>query len=339
MDDLYFLNCLRSNDWREAVSPRALVEQAIRQSSECGFHYTLVTVGDKREEGWVTAQFGMERSPDFAPLIAVNPLYQHPVAVAKKVASLARFYPNRIGLNLVSGSFMVELKAMRDDADFEARNRRLREFFRVLDDLLSPSGRCDFEGEFYHLRAAQIYPTFPRAKMDVFLSGSTQAPAAAKVLVPHFIQSIRPLSEMAQAAGENQGAALGIIARPSTAEAVATANTLYPPDRKGEMLHALSLANQATPWNVWLMEHLKNHSPREMNFYLSPMQTFRSNAPFIVGSYEEVATRIGHYAELGYRIFLCDFPDGDAAHVNRVFSRLRETRLSQEPIMETASAA
>src|SRR5262245_49709649 len=151
----FFVNIMPSSPASIAAAPRATREYA-QQSARAGFRHTLITVGDKRLDPWMVAQDAVAVAPGLSPLIAVNPLYQHPLHVAKKVTTWETYSSALLALNLVSGSFFSEMKALHDDLDFAARNRRLTEFTQVLAAALSTEHPLDFTGEFYTVTGASL---------------------------------------------------------------------------------------------------------------------------------------------------------------------------------------
>jgi alkanesulfonate monooxygenase len=270
----------------------------------------------------VLAQWGMERNARFSPLIAVNPAYHHPLEFAKRLISLLHCYPNRIALNLVTGSFSSEMKAIGETLDFDLKMERLREYVEVLQTLLSGS-RVDFQGKFYQLSGAHVLSAIGRRSVDYFLSGSAAPRLSGFLPDAYFVSNLRPRAELAQAPGKRAGLLLGIVARPGKAEAEAAVQSLYPPDRKGEMLFSIASSNNDSPWNQWLRDYLKNHPADDPDFHLGPMLRFQAPVPYLVGSYEEVAERLNSCVELGYGFFLVDFLPGEEDHVSECIRHVR----------------
>jgi alkanesulfonate monooxygenase len=317
MSELFFLNILPMNDRQIELDERALVERSVQESVRLGFRHTLVTHGHKRQDPFAVAQFGMERDPRFSPLIAVNPLYQHPLQIAKKLITLSELYPqNRIALNLIVGSFANEMRAMHDELSFADRNLRLGETCKILNELLGPQARSNLMGRHYQLANAEIFPKWNRKEpLDLFVSGSMTLDISDAANSPYFVKNMRPINILERAPGPRHGLGLGICARPTQAEAERDALILFPRDRNGEILFSLALANQATPWNQWLRTFIAESPEFDADFNLQPMKSFKSAAPYLVGSYEKVALRIADFAKLGYGFFLVDYPVGDGAHV------------------------
>ncbi len=310
------------NDRQQAdFNFKDIAKTVVDYSVDIGFEYTLMTVGDKRIDPWVISQFCLSLDPNFSPLIAVNPSYQHPVSVVKKLISLKNLYPSNVAINLVTGSFFGELRAINDNLDFEARTNRLNEFYLSMLALIS-SEKSHFKGDFYQVQSAEIYPKYNFGSFDFFVSGSMTNEFKSNKQA-YFVRSIRPVSEMQKAQVPNCGLSLGICARSSKEEALSEINRIYPPNRKGEMLFSISIANNLTPWNKWLKNYLDENSDEVSTYFLKPMKNFWSSAPYVVGSYQEVADQLSAYVELGYQFFILDFQPEEAIHIKKCLNLFR----------------
>lgn len=319
--ETFFINIFPMNDRRTEMDFKAVAEQVVSFSVDMEFKYTLVTVGDKRLDPWAVAQYCMSKNPQFAPLIAVNPFYQHPVDIAKKITALEIMYPNSLAMNFVTGSFFGELKAVKDQLSFEERGNRLKEFFHVIQNLLVSKRPLTFLGQYYQLENADIYPKFSKGSFDSFVSGALLNDFKDQKNA-YFVKSIRPLKQMLPANAQHCGLGLGICARDTREEAIEAANKLFPEDRRGEMLFGFSIANNETPWNQWLKEYLKNEN-EDPSFFLRPLKNFWSSTPYIVDSYQGVAQKLKGYSDLGYNFFVLDFLPEEANHVGRCLKIFR----------------
>ncbi len=324
-NELFFVNVFPPNDRQSTdFDYRKSLEDVVKYSTDMQFKYTLMTIGDKRMDPWVLAQRGMEISSAYSPLVAVNPFYQHPLHVVKKIISLKHLYKSKIAINLVTGSFFSELKSLKDDLTFEERSERLIDFFQSMQSLINQDKKTH-SGSFYTVEPAEVFPKYTFEKFDFFVSGS-QMSALNTCKEAHFVQSIRPLEEMPAATTQNCGLGIGVCARETREEALKEMKRLYPDDRKGEMLFHLSLANSSTPWNRWFKNYIANNSQERADFYLKPMTNFWCSSPFVVGTYQEVADRIRAYGNLGYKFFILDFVPEEAGHVKKILEIIRSTK-------------
>lgn len=311
----FFVNIYPTNDRRATIDYASLLKEHAIHSKECGFAHTLVTVGDKRIDPWIISQAGLSGFDSFNPIVAVNPLYVHPVEVAKKVVALQKLYGKTVSLNLVTGSFFNEMKSLGDNLSLEERSQRLKDFHLVLSELLNGKS-VTIQSKYYSLAGAEIYPKMDKAEIKYFVSG-TLTDHFKDNASAYFLRNIKPLNSMPPAATQNSGLALGICARKSREEAIEAVKKVYPDDRKGSMLFEMSLANKETPWNEWLRENLPKHE-NDFSYYLNPMKNYWSAAPFVVDSYEEIAKYIQNYHKLGYSFFVMDYLPEEAPHIKEV---------------------
>lgn len=320
MGRTFFVNIYPTNDRRRNLEHKELLKKVTSDSKLIGVAHTLVTVGDKRLDPWIVAQAGMAESDSFSPLIATNPLYTHPIEAAKKIISLRSFFENQVSLNIVSGSFFQEMKAMNDALSFEERGERLKEFFHCLSSLLK-TGKINFDGKYYKLAGAEVYPQYNGPAIKYFVSGGLTKDFKNNPDV-YFVKNIKPLEEMTPADCKNSGLAVGICARETAEEAQTAIKTSFPDDRRGEMLFEMSLNNNQTPWNDWLRKNITKYE-NSHEYCLRPMRNFWSAAPFIADSYENTAKLIKKYEGMGYSFFILDYHPDEAIHVAEVVKIFR----------------
>lgn len=319
--DVFFINAFPPNDRQQNTQLADDMRQVLAEVDQLSLRHTLFTVGHKRLDPWVLAQSAMAQSERASPLIAVNPLLQHPLAVAKKLTTLATLEPRPLALNLVSGSFLREQRALRDTADFTARSERLLDFYTCLRKLLASSGTLTHEGAHFPLNNCEFFPPYSGLPVRFFISGSLPAHAPVHDDT-YFVRTLKPLSKATPAQHPRSGLLLGLCARPSTAEARQALDALYPNDPMGQRLHEMSMALDPTPWTRWLKEHLESGA-QDPFYCLKPLKNFWSPAPFVVGSYEEVAQVLARYVELNHQFFILDYKHSETSHVQRVLQLFR----------------
>ncbi|MBY0554663.1 LLM class flavin-dependent oxidoreductase [bacterium] len=324
-DSIFFINALPPNDRRSDLDYVSTLDFSIQKSCDLGFKHTLITIGDKRYDPWVLAQYGLSKNVSFKPLIATNPIHQHPVALAKRLISLKSIFSTEVALNLVSGSFVSELKSIGNNLNFEQRNERLIEFLKIIQDLGSTSSTYSFNGKYYQIENVDLYPrTLTSAKNSIFISGhfEAQLPQYVNEAI-YFVKNYRPLDQLQKAFSSKSGLNVGICARSTDAEAMSAVHDLYPMDRQGEMLFTLAVNNNETPWNIWIKDYLKKNRDDDPLFYLKPFKNYQSSAPFIVGSYEKVAEHLKKCTELNYNFFILDYHRSDHDHIKVLMQMLK----------------
>ena len=107
----------------------------------------LFTGNDSLLEPWVAAQELLRRTSLISPLVAVNPVYMHPFAVAKTIASLVQLYGRRIFLNMVIGTALSHQTALGDLLSHDERYARLGEHIDIVKRLLTSRRPLTFVGD------------------------------------------------------------------------------------------------------------------------------------------------------------------------------------------------
>ncbi len=319
MTKTFFINVAPSNDRRDEKRFHSQLDHYVGKTKKEFFKYTLITAGDKRLDPWVVAQRAMEKNPEFHPLIAVNPLHQHPFHIVKKLASLQDFYARPMALNMIPGSFPNEMSALHDELSFAERFSRLKDFSNVLKDFFKEKTTGSFQGQYYQVTDAKLFPPL-KEDVELFYSGV----ATTAELSGNYVKGIKPLSEMKKSEGKAQGLLLGICARATNEEAQASMLKLYPQDRKGQMLFDMVLGGHETSWSQWMKDYLQRTPEERDDFNLIAMKNFWTSAPFIVGSYDECAGLLKKYSDYGYEFFITDFHHEDFLHVEECIKRFRK---------------
>src|SRR5437868_1882813 len=97
-----FSTCPQSADGDRAGYGRKVADVA-RWSERAGCTGILVYSDNRLVDPWLVSQLIIQNTAHLCPLVAVQPIYLHPYAVAKMVASLGLLYGRRIYLNMVAG--------------------------------------------------------------------------------------------------------------------------------------------------------------------------------------------------------------------------------------------
>jgi alkanesulfonate monooxygenase len=117
-------------------------------SEQEGCTGTLVYTDNRLADPWLVAQIILQNTKTLCPLVAVQPLYMHPYAVAKMVSTLAFLHGRRVYLNMVAGGFAYDLKALKDTTPHDKRYDRLREYTHIIQALLT-GAPVTYQGEYY----------------------------------------------------------------------------------------------------------------------------------------------------------------------------------------------
>ena len=307
---------------------RQQVIDVARWSESSGCTGILVYSDNSQLDPWLVSDTIVQHTASLCPLVAVQPIYMHPYAVAKAITSIGALSQRRVYLNMVAGGFKNDLTALNDLTPHDQRYERLAEYTRVIGELLAGSGSVTFQGSFYQVDKLKLSPPLdPDLAPGIFLSGSSDAGlAAARALGATAIKYPKPAGEEPGAdPGIACGIRVGIIARPDSADAWAVARARFPEDRRGQITRQLATKVSDSQWHQQLAS--LEHDDRSV-YWLVPFNNYKTMCPYLVGSYEEVAAEMATYFAGGYRTVILDVPASpdDLAHTFAAF------QLAMEPV-------
>ena len=312
-------------------SYREEVAEVARWSERAGCEGTLIYTDNAVADPWLVAQTIITATSRLCPLVAVQPVYLHPFAVAKMVATLAFLHRRRVYLNMVAGGYKGDLNALNDPTPHDERYHRLVEYTQVVMLLLRSSGPASYTGRYYRLSNVKLGPPLPAELMPgVFVSGSSEAGmAAARSLGATAVQYPRPVAEYHTAPSlgiEESGVRVGIIARANSSAAWSLARERFPQDRQGQLTHQLAMKLSDSAWHRQLADTKSSDGSDENPYWLVPFENYKTNCPYLVGSYDRVAAEIARYVAVGYRTFILDVPESPAElrHIGSVFRAATE---------------
>jgi alkanesulfonate monooxygenase len=294
-------------------------------SEEAGHTAILVYTDNSIVDPWLVSHIILQNTTRLAPLVAVQPVYMHPYAVAKMVASFGHLYERRIFLNMVAGGFKNDLLALNDTTPHDERYTRLIEYTTIIKLLLSSTAPASFEGKFYKIEGLKMTPALaPELFPGILMSGSSEAGfAAARSVGATAVQYPKPAREFeAGAPAEDKtGIRVGIIAREKSADAWEVANQRFPGDRKGQLAHQLAMKVSDSVWHQQLSQMIKEVGEVQGVYWMWPFQNYQTFCPYLVGSYDEVADEVSRYMRSGFKSFILDIPPNreELTHTQAVF--------------------
>lgn len=309
---------------------RKVIESA-RWSEDLGYAGTLVYTDNGLVDPWLVSQVILANTERIAPLVAVQPLYMHPYAVAKMIATLGHFYGRRLFLNMLAGGFKNDLTALGDGTPHDERYLKATEYAQVIMGLLRSKDGFTFEGRYYQVKNLKITPPLPPELLPgLLISGSSQAGMeAAEVIGAVGVRYPKPPGDedLPHDTAVKCGIRVGIIARASTDEACRIGHQRFPEDRRGELTHQLAMKVSDSIWHQQLSDIPK--APRSVRnpYWLHPFQTHKSFCPYLVGDYDATAREVANYISLGFQTFILDIPTSydDLEHTRIVFERALES--------------
>ncbi|GAA4956892.1 LLM class flavin-dependent oxidoreductase [Actinoplanes utahensis] len=303
------------------------VREVARWSDRAGYEGVLVYTDNRSVDPWLIAQNIIQVTGQLTPLVAVQAAYMHPFTAAKFVSGLAHLYQRRVDLNIVAGGFTADLEAMGEGLPHDARYDRAVEYASIMKQLLESRTPVTFDGEYYSASGLRLHDV-PGADLAprFLVSGSSPAGmAAARALdATGIVYPERPDLQAPADPTIAQGMRIGVIARPSAAEAWEVALTRFPEDRAGRMNHRLAMSRSDSRWH----ERLSRAVERDGTYWMHPFKTFKTFCPYFVGDYATVGRELGRYVELGYATFILDTPakEQDLKHLEVVLEIARNLR-------------
>jgi alkanesulfonate monooxygenase len=302
------------------------VADVARWSEEAGCRGILIYTDNGLLDPWLVAQVVIENTSALCPLVAVQPVYMHPYATAKMVASLSYLYGRRVYLNMVAGGFKNDLLALNDATPHDSRYDRVVEYTTIVQRLCAGEGPVTFEGKFYEVDKLKLVPPLRQElRPDIFLAGSSDAGlAAAKKLGATAVQYPKPSAEYEgrpPVDAPDSGIRVGIITREADAHAWRVAYDRFPVDRKGQLMHQLAMKTSDSNWHKHLSELGEIPAGETNPYWLVPFQNYKTFCPYLVGSYETVARELARYIGFGHRRFILDIPPNreELNHIHHAF--------------------
>jgi alkanesulfonate monooxygenase len=311
---------------------RRRVREVARWSEQAGCRGILVYTDNGLVDPWLVSQLIVESTERLWPLVAVQPVYMHPYAVAKMVATIGFLYGRRVALNMVAGGFSNDLIALNDTTPHDRRYERLVEYTTIVKQLLESKEPVRFEGAFYRVDKVVLKPSLPPGlQPTIFVSGSSPAGvAAAQAIGAVAVQYPGPpedsiLGPRGMDAGDC-GVRVGIIARNDESQAWCVARERFPEDRRGQITHQLASAVSDSAWQKQLSHLAQYWQGPAQTYWLGPFVNYKTFCPYLVGSYGQVAGVLARYMSEGYRTYILDIPpdEEELGHTAITFRRACE---------------
>jgi alkanesulfonate monooxygenase len=317
-----------AGDYLDAVAATA------RWSEEAGCAGMLVYTDNGIADPWLVAQAAIAATERLAPLVAVQPVYMHPYTAASMVSSLAYLHGRAVHLNMLAGGFRNDLLALGDDTAHDDRYARTVEYTRILTALLRGE-TVTHHGRWHHVENLKLAPALPPELMpELLISGSSPAGrAAAEEIGATPIRYPEPLGAETGEVPTGGGVRVGLIARDDADEAWRVAHERFPPDRGGQVAHAMAMRVSDSHWHHQLATRAASSrgappAPVDLGaepdpYWLGPFENYNTFCPYLVGSHDRVAAEVARHLERGTGVFVLDIPPDpeDLAHAGEVFTR------------------
>lgn len=332
-------------DGHTPASYRERLIEVARWAEEVGFHGILTHTDNTTLDPWAAAQLIIEHTETLVPMVAVNPIYMHPLSAVRMINTIGFLYGRRVDLNMVSGGFAGHLREAGGTLDHDQRFARLAEYGEVMRLLLAADRPVSHSGEFYALKAANLNPRLPPELMpEFFVAGASQAClqtqrtiGATRLTYPHEIATYGTPSPL-----DGNGVGFGVIARETAEEAWSVAHRRFPPDELGEELHEYSAENTESHWHQKLSRDAALPPAQQSPYWLYPFKSYRTFSPYLVGTYADVGQALSEYFAIGVTTVILD-SDGqterdDLRHAAIAFD-LAEKAMAAAPLSDYAGSS
>lgn len=290
-------------------------------AERAGFEYALTQIrftagygADNQHESVSFSQALLGATEKLKVIAALLPGPWNPTLAAKQIATISHLSQARIAVNIVSGWFRGELKAIGEPwLDHEERYLRSEEFIRCLRGIWQEA-RFNFAGDFYRYRDYALKPKPLDPLPEIFQGGSSRAARdmAARVSDWYFtngnsVEGIRQqVEDIRQKAAENRhqvkiGVNGFVIARDSEEQAHQLLDDILQqanPDAVRGFQHEVKNAGSASP------EGEGNWAKSTLDDLVQYNDGFKTN---LIGTPQQIAQRIIALKQAGVDLLLLGF--------------------------------
>ncbi len=322
-------------------------------AEEAGFDYALTQIrftagygAEYQHESVAFSHALLESTSKLKVIAALLPGPWNPTIAAKQIATISELTNGRIAVNIVSGWFSGEFRAIGEPwLDHDERYRRSEEFIRSLKGIWTQDN-FTFRGDFYRYNDYTLKPKPSHGLPEIFQGGSSRAARdmAARVSDWYFTNGntpdgLRTQVEDIRAKAEKTGNTpkIGInafvIARDTEEEARAVLDEIIgqaDPEAVKAFGHEVKNAGKASP------EGEGNWAKSSFDDLVQYNDGFRSN---LIGTPDQIAERIVDLKEAGADLLLLGFLhfQEDVAYFGReVLPRVRALEAAR---VQTPAAA
>lgn len=258
-------------------------------------------------------------------LFAVRPGFIAPTTFAKQFATVDYWSGGRALVNIVTGGSPTELASDGDYLDHELRYRRTREYIQILKKLFTQE--CfDYEGEFFCLKGASLFPMPPKTPQIYFGGaseiGKTVAAEESDVYMMwgETIENTKKrMDEMKQLSAEHKrklsySVSFQVVLGETEEMAWKNAERLLSKVPPSILEQKSNMTAKGDSIGVKRLHQLMEEG-KENNFKIGPnlwaglTQVLSGNSIALVGTPDQVADRVVEFVKLGFdKVLLRGFP-------------------------------
>ncbi|MCG7525535.1 LLM class flavin-dependent oxidoreductase [Streptomyces sp. OfavH-34-F] len=310
-----YATCPPSSGARPEEFRRDLARSA-RWTDDAGLRGLLIFTDHDVVDPWVAAQMLLQQSERLVPLVAAQPPYTHPYAVARMVSSLMFLYGRPVDLNLITGGSPYRMRTIGDALEHDVRYDRLVEYGEVIRHLLTSTEPVTYEGDHYRVNRLSLFPPADPALLPrLFVAGSSDACLDAerrlgvvRLRYPRALQEYEPGSPELRGGGLR----IGILAREDHDEAWRVAHGRFPDDPDGERQYRIANRFSDSAWMKRLSADAAAQEAGPSPYWMHPLRTSKEYCPYLVGSYEEVGAYLARYLTMGINTIVLNVPHEEA---------------------------
>jgi alkanesulfonate monooxygenase len=295
----------------------------IDTAGEMGFSSLLTATNyHSYHENFTVATAALARSRNAGLLVAVRTGMFDAAMYAKMVSTLANLFPQRVRINIVTGSSLAENAMYGDYSPHEVRYERTAEFMRLLRLFWEHEGPIDFTGKHYEYKGSILDPK-PSYRIPLYFGGASEAAMriAAELADVYLVwgepfekvqERIARMNQLAEEYGRQvaYGLRTHVVVRESEEEAIAAANRMIskidPAVRENFVNSYGKLDSTGQSNQVKILQEAMASG----NLFIEPqlwagVGMARSGVGVaIVGNPQQVADKIQSYVDIGINNFI-----------------------------------
>ena len=299
------------------------ISNLIDTAGEMGFSSLLTATNyHSYHENFTVATAALARSRNAGLLVAVRTGMFDPAMYAKMVATLANLFPNRVRINIVTGSSLAENAMYGDYSPHEMRYERTYEFMKLLRLFWDSEGAINYEGAHYKYSGSILEPK-PPYRIPLYFGGASEAAMriAAELADVYLLWGepkamiqtrIDRMNELSLEYGRkvSYGLRTHVVVRETEAEAIAAAERMIskidPQVRANfEKSYAkVDSTGQGNQIKILQAALEKNDFFIEDNLWAGVGMARSGVGVAIVGNPQQVAAKIQGYVDMGIQNFI-----------------------------------
>ncbi|RJX37528.1 LLM class flavin-dependent oxidoreductase [Paenibacillus pinisoli] len=302
-----------SNGLRSDLSLNDIIDSAII-AENMGFDAILTPADSNSYDPWMLSMQIISKTQKIRPIIALRPGFIAPVYTARMIATLQQLSGGRADFNIVTGGSTLELAKEGCRLSHEERYRRTYEYMEVISNLLKETKPYSFNGQFYNITNATLFPKIPDLIHPKFYIAGASADAVkvAKSFGDFYLMWAQPIESTKQQLLQfeqhdkvlDYSLRVNIIVRKNKQEAIEAANATIQDRSNSRRLIELVNIHSDSVGQKKMMALALEGGVHDTCLWSNISVGKTGSVPFLVGSTEEVRNSLKRYLELGFSNFI-----------------------------------